>query len=581
MRTLLRRLAADRLVLATTALTVLVGMVQLASAPIYSDAVTRGALRRILADVPLSTSAIVVDVRTEPDDYTSTSAVVDSAIDQATALIGAEVASRIEATRPFEAPRQLSEDKVDLIAIRHLTDIESHASLVAGSWPSGRSDQRSAGWAMTAAVEAGVADSFGLDLGQTVQLIDRSDPDANVLVELVGLYTVDDVTDPFWAGDELLQNGVEEGTSFRTFGPLIVSRQALLDDSAGRLRATWSAEPNLDRLKIGELSQLAANVERLPDRLTADFSAAEGTALSNNSDPEVETALVAVLNETNQSLSVTRSGVLAIVVQLALLSALAIVVTAHLMVESRRTQTGLFEARGAGGGHLLALSLVEAAVIVVPLAVAAPWIATWLIGILNRVGPLASVGLLIEPQVSIRSYVVVAVTAVAMVGLLAWPTIRAMLPTRAPRAKTSGRQGAKTLVQGVGLDVALAALTIVAFWQLRNLGPQRGTVVGRNLSIDPALVITPTLALLTGAIASIRLIPVLARLAERKLNRGPIGHRRLGQLADCPTTNGAIPGRVSSGHGYEHRLFRLGLCRHLGPIAARPSRVPSRCRRSA
>ncbi|MDH3302770.1 MAG: ABC transporter permease, partial [Acidimicrobiia bacterium] len=63
-------------------------------------------------------------------------------------------------------------------------------------------------------------------------------------------------------------------------------------------------------------------------------------------------------------------------------------------------------------------------------------------------------------------------------------------------------------------------LTAVAFWQLRAIS---STPIGRladRFSVDPVLVVTPALGLLTGAVLTLRIVPLLARTGERLATAG-------------------------------------------------------------
>ena len=521
-----RRLATDWPVLAAVGLTVLVGMVQLASAPIYTEAVAVGALRRVLADAPTADATVVVGVRTSSDFYPDTDQVVTGALGKATATTGATVTRRIESTS-FELPGRRSGDKVDLVIMASVEGIKQHTTLTAGSWPTdgdgnatavpAAPETRSSG-RLSAALEAGVADRLGLELGQVLELASRADG-STAVVEIVGLYRINDGNERFWADDELLLNGIVDGPSFRTFGPLVVSRPSILGGHAGRLQAQWLAEPHLERVVVDDVDRLRRSLDALPTALEVGLADSPASSSGAVSDAEVSTRLPDLLLETSRSLTVTRSGVFAVALQLAVLSGMALIVSGRLLVDTRRRESDLFEARGAGRLELLALSVAEALLVVVPAVLAGPWIAVWLVERLEAVGPLAAIELDLEPTVSGASSATVAIVGVVMVFLLAWPRLRPTAGVISPMTRHR-RQGRRPVVQRVGVDVALVVLTGLAFWQLRALGSQRASLIGDRLSVDPVLVMAPALALLTGAVVTLRFVPLLARVAERQVARG-------------------------------------------------------------
>ncbi|MFF3139094.1 FtsX-like permease family protein, partial [Streptomyces mirabilis] len=76
-----------------------------------------------------------------------------------------------------------------------------------------------------------------------------------------------------------------------------------------------------------------------------------------------------------------------------------------------------------------------------------------------------------------------------------------------------------------GADVGLLLIAAVAYWQLdRQTGSSGGGALSRDragdLGIDPLLVAAPALALLAGTVLTLRLLPLGARLAERRAASG-------------------------------------------------------------
>ena len=69
--------------------------------------------------------------------------------------------------------------------------------------------------------------------------------------------------------------------------------------------------------------------------------------------------------------------------------------------------------------------------------------------------------------------------------------------------------------QRLGLDLALVAVAAIGLWQLRHYGAPLTRSVQGTLGLDPLLIATPALGLLAGAIVALRIVPLLAQLAER------------------------------------------------------------------
>jgi hypothetical protein len=248
----------------------------------------------------------------------------------------------------------------------------------------------------------------------------------------------------------------------------------------------------------------------LPDRL--------GVALSG-SFPTAETALDEILAQAERSLLVSRTGVLLLIVQLAILAAYAIILTAGLLAEHRRNDTALLRSRGAGPLQVAAIALVEALVLAAPAAVLAPFLASAALGVFNVAGPLAAAGVEIVPQLSTTAFVVAAAAALGAALLLVVPAFLAARSFVDEEGRRS-RSETRTIGQRLGIDIALLAVTLIGFWQLRLYGAPLTESVQGTLGLDPLLVAAPAIGLLAGGVLALRVVPLLASAAEAVTRRG-------------------------------------------------------------
>ncbi|HEX5501552.1 MAG TPA: FtsX-like permease family protein, partial [Thermomicrobiales bacterium] len=494
----LRRARVDWLLLLVARLTILLATTLLAAGPIYTDAVVVSGLRRTLHDAPTAEANVEATATINVRAYPATDRTVTARLREAVAPIGATIL-RQGRSDSFALPGQAANDVHDLAVFAFIEGIAGHATLVAGAWPAATAAP------YEVALPAPTAARLGYHVGDEVQLQSRLDPALRPRVRVVGIYRPTDATDPFWYGDSLELTGLDPGESFTTYGPFVVPAATLLGPlSPTAARITWHAYPNFDRLTADELPGLRASLTQLPARLTATVT---GTAV------RVDTQLPDRLAETEQSLLVTRSGVLIQVLQLAILIGYALVLTTGLLIESRRVEMALLHSRGAGNGQLLALAIVEGVLLALPAALLGPWLAALALRLLNVVGPLAPIGLGLTPVVGRPAILVAGGAGLACVVLLTLPWLgatRSLTQARAGRA----RQAARGLAQRAGLDLALLLIAALAYTQLRRYGaPLTRTLAGR-LGIDPLLAAAPGLGLLAGAVIALRLLPLLARLAE-------------------------------------------------------------------
>jgi hypothetical protein len=288
------------------------------------------------------------------------------------------------------------------------------------------------------------------------------------------------------------------------YGPFVVSEATFYAEIASGASARWRATLAVQKLALGEIAGLRDRLETLDKRLQS------GTGASNYS---VAGGLDTVLAKADRSLLVARSGVLIPSVQLGILAAAALLFLAGLLAERRALEAAVIRSRGAGGDKVATLAVMEGALVSVPAALIAPWLAAFSLRILNQVGPLASIDLDLHTRVSKESYAVAFLAALACIVALALPALRSGAVTLTPAER--GRPPTKGILQRAGLDVVLAALALLAYWQLRRYGgPVVETIQGR-LGVDPFLIAAPALGLLAGAVLALRIVPAAAFVVER------------------------------------------------------------------
>ena len=286
---------------------------------------------------------------------------------------------------------------------------------------------------------------------------------------------------------------------------------------------SWRTLPDFDNLALENVRWLRSDTAALERRIRSD--------LGDSAFFSVSTGLPQVLEDADRSLLVSRSGVLLLTIQFVVLAAYALVLVAGLLVDQRRIETAMLRSRGASAGHVAWMALLEGLVLVVPAALAAPWIALGALELFDAIGPLAAAGVTIEPRVDAAALIVAGIAGLAcLVGLVvpAFASGRGLAAVR----QTVGRQGNRTLAQRLGIDLALVILAGIGLWQLRQYGAPLTATVRGSVGLDPLLVAAPAIGLLAGAILALRIVPLLAELAERLLGtrRGlvaPLGARQL------------------------------------------------------
>ena len=505
-RIVVNRTLADWLILSAALITVLIATTLLASGPIYADAVALSGVHRTLADSPVTDVNLQVTVRTNEARFEDYDRLVQREVTNAVSATGGQMYRR-GVSESYALPFQEEEDRVRNLAIFSFFDaLEERVTLVDGNWPATTSEP------FDVMLSSTTAQLLGVEVGDEFQLTNRRDEEYQPLVRVTGLFEIIDATDPYWMENTIDLEGVNITDSFSTFGPFVVTREvffASLTPQSGEVR--WNILPEFPNLQVNEIVSLRQRIEALGPRLNEETTAGNQFF--------VNTELNTILRQAERSLLVTRSGVLVLTIQLAILASYALLLTAGLLADQRNVETSLIRSRGASNRQIATMTMMEGLLIALPAVLLGPPLAALSLRILNSYGPLAGIGMSIDPIITSTAYLLALVTGLACVVALTLPALvsaRSFSKARADR----GRQESQAFSQRAGLDLVLLLLAALAYWQLRRYSaPITQTVEGR-LGIDPLLVSAPAIGLLAGAVIALRTIPQLARLSEVIASRG-------------------------------------------------------------
>ena len=332
---------------------------------------------------------------------------------------------------------------------------------------------------------------------------------APVSFDVTGLFTPRPSADPadsYWKLSYIPLNGRSGSSGSITYGPLVVS-QAAFGSGLTLLSGSWVAHPDVAAFADGDLNQAAARIDALAQSLPNS---------SYLNGAQLVTSLPSVLAAAASNLTVARSLLVISALELLFLAAVALLAVARLLATAREAETALLVARGATRLQLTRLTAAEVIPLSALVSVVGALAGIWLAGALVTAGPLGGAGIRLADQAgswpdALLAAIVVAVvagTVLLVPGLTASPG--------AVRARR-GRQARIAAAARAGLDLALVVLAVLAGWQLRHYSAasDNGTA-----GIDPVLALAPALALAAGGVATLRLLPPAARLADRLAARG-------------------------------------------------------------
>ncbi|MET7387875.1 FtsX-like permease family protein [Streptomyces sp. NPDC005529] len=512
----LLRARAHRLLLAAALLTVLLTTAVLATLTAYSAAIGDASLRHALRD-PGNTADTALVVRADlPADQR---AAADTAVREGArhTFAGYPVTVRtLVRSGSYALPRSLQEPaaRAGDPDLTHFAALDrTQVDITAGRLPGPATGP--GGSAIEVALPVSAAERLGLKPGARLALVDRlGGPGRKVLI--TGLYRPARPDAPYWRLDELGGRGIKK-VDFTTYGPLLADPGVLTGGRVSAGESAWQASADFSTLSPGGIEALRDAARDAQPALRANHALSGATA--------VTTALPEILDSVERSLLVSRSTLLIVALQLALLAGYALLLVARLLSAERAGETRVLRARGASRRRIAGLAALEALLLAVPAALCAPLVAGPLTRLLAGQGALARIGLRLDVAQG-RGGVWLVGAGVALGCALA-----VTLPALTSGDGPAGRARALPAPVRAGADIGLLVIAAVAYWQLdrQTSGALNGGSAGpggtagtgvRSLGIDPLLVAAPALALLAGTVLTLRLLPPVARLAEHRAASG-------------------------------------------------------------
>ncbi|WEH33448.1 ABC transporter permease [Streptomyces sp. AM 4-1-1] len=504
------RVRAHRLLLAAAVLAVLLTTSVLAALTAFSGAMGDAALRHTLTHRSAASASLVVSAQVTPERRASADTRAREAA-RATFDGLPVTVRRLEHSGPYALPRSLQPPAArrgdpDLTQFAVLD--RSRVRLTSGRMPATPAD---ADGPVQVAVPGTAAEMLKLRPGARLDLTDRL-TGKPLRAVVTGLYEAADLTDPYWQLDALGGRGVRK-LVFTTYGPLLTDPAAFTSGRISSGEMSWLATADFRTVTTGRIDALRDAATTGPEAVLA--------APEFRSGGLARTSLPTVLDQAERALLVSRSTLTIVAVQLVLLAGYTLLLVARLLSGERGGESELLRARGGSRARIVSFAAIEALLLALPAAIAAPLLAGPLTGLLADRGSMARLGLRLDGTATGAVWAVSAAVALACALAVVAPALSS-LPAGA------GRRGRASALPGpvrAGADLGLLAIAAVAYWQLdRQTGGSGGGVLSGDrqggLGIDPLLVVAPALMLLAGTVLTLRLLPPVARLAERRAAGG-------------------------------------------------------------
>lgn len=398
--------------------------------------------------------------------------------------------------------------------------LAGHVRMISGTCPGAGSGGGGGGGgaaavvAVPACVPQAAARAFGLTAGQRVSVRD-SISGKLVQVRITGIFAPVRASGPYWLMSPQNPRTVRRSRQFTVAGPMITSRAIALRGAFRIYSATWLGVPVLSRLDGSALaaiaSQLSYRIQTLPS--TGPLA-----------DASVTTALPGRLTELATALVVTRTQMLAGLVTLLVVAGATLSLAVRLLAQQREAEAALLAARGASRAQLARRGLLDAGLVAGLAALAGPLFGAALAPLLIRSSYTATSRLALAQVTpgalpAAVTWLVTAAVAAGCVAIIALPWLRRP-PSPLRRRASRGRQRSVAAAVYARADLVIMVIAAGAVWQLtRSPGPVSAGLDG-TLSADPILVVAPVLALVAGALLTLRVLPLAARVGDGLAARG-------------------------------------------------------------
>ncbi|MET7489941.1 ABC transporter permease [Streptomyces sp. NPDC005538] len=488
--------------LAAVSVTVLLCATALATlAALAGSSVQAGAVRRLAADlgaqVTVNASFRAGGMAAADRDVRAAADRVFAGVPQRTyvGLLGTSAVSVTGIDGDAGRPRGPGGSGLHPVAVQ---SAGRFGELTAGRWPAGTADAPAGAFTslpdvrvstgstapVDAAVPQALARLLGVRPGSTLQVRDAFD--RAMTLRITGVFRASGAAG-FWpamAGD--LAQGETADQEL-----LVVSASALNGSAVlnGTLTAHWAVRPDLSRLDADGLAGLR-------DRLRAFSGSESRVSVFQGRQPSLEdltvgSGLPGAIDDLTVPTVVARSSLYLPSVMLAVLALATLVLAARELTVRRRDELALQQARGAGTLRLLRGATAEWALTGVPAAAVAPFLAALLHPGGRGTDAWAAVGLTLMVHA-------------AAVLLPVLPSSRSR-PSRGARAAAAQRLGA---------DLALLAVAVLGYLELRRHHSLIADVGTGSAAADPVLVLVPALVAGTAALLLLRLLPLTALLLD-------------------------------------------------------------------
>lgn len=509
-----RRIAANWRLMAALALGFVVAVGLMASTVIYADALDDLGLDFAIGQTPQDSlnSVAVVPARLNRAEAGPMTAAMEETFSSGPGRFTSAAVRALRSGTFYLAPPggavNLEDPARPRAYFQSRAGYEDHI-VVEGALPSGTL----AGDAVEAAIGAPSARRLGVAIGDIFDLYPFWDDELPPLrVNVVGIVTrVDDAagywTDAGSAFDHRTQN-------WDTY-PFFVDERALVDgigtaypDVPGEISLIGLVDPGT--LSAGTAASARAAFEGFRRYLVDRFPTVR-----------YESALPDTIAAYQDRLTFSRIPLTVIILQIVGIALYYLVMVASMLVERQAGEVALLKSRGGTTGQVMGIYLIEGIALSLVALLAGPPLAAGVVALLGRTPVFSDLtgGGPLDAPLGLETYLVAAGGAIFALGALLVPALFATRRTIVHYKQSSGRHDATPFFFKYYLDLFFIGLLGLLFIRLEQEGALASDDLFGGIEVDPVVLLSPALFLLTAGVLFLRVFPLVLRLIGMLLAR--------------------------------------------------------------
>ncbi len=581
LRMVVRRSIANRRLLATVIVGVIMSAALMSSVVMYSDAIRDLGLQHALR----TTDPLKLDIRVlwsaRPGlaDYQRAKQKSGDVLDAQTGGVVRETIHYGRSATFYLTPPGGTVPKEESRPRAHFQfadRLDEHTTVVDGKRPAtGAPAAPGAPPTVEVAIGKAAADQLGVKLGDTFDVHPFWKPDVEAVhLVLVGIIEAKDPTEEYWFGKT--DRFSLETSGWSTY-PFFVSEDTVTRTLGGYLP---DMDSSFETYSLVDTDRINSRNARSIETNVGNLAVTMKEAVAGS---QVETTLPSILSSYRTKLFFTRLPLFALMLQIVGIALYYLVMVATMLVERQQGEVALLRSRGASVWQIMAIYLIEGVILCGFAAVLGPLLARGGIAVLGLTPPFKNLsdGDLLQAPISRGALALAAGGALLALAAILWPAWRASRHSMIDYKHGLARPNQQPLFLRYYLDLGLVAMGAFLFYQLRERGSLVTDKLFGDLSADPLLLLSPTLFMLMVALVFLRLFPLGLRLAAwlarglsgptialglSRMTRAPLHYSRLILLLLLATAVGMFAAgyRATLERGYDDRA---------GFIAGAPSRL--------